>query len=367
MKEIKVLICDDSALMRRSLKRIIESDKRLKVIAAARNGEDSVAKARELNPDVITMDINMPGMDGITALQYIINESIAPVIMVSSLTREGAVATFESIALGAFDYVSKPGGTVSINMDSAKQELIKKIKAAARPGVIKKLKKNRTEKSDSTAKRLQRKTGQRKTQTKQKNKGPKFKSAGFKAVALGVSTGGPKTLFDVLPLLPADFPAPLFLVQHMPGKFITPFAERINSSCEMKCVEAEPGMIVEPGTIYMGRGDCQMILHKRTDNKIMIRTPLKPETTFKPSVDITMTSVLEIFGSDTIGVLMTGMGRDGAESMVKITDAGGITIAESNESAIVFGMPREAIERGGAKIIAPSWNIAHEIMKAVEY
>lgn len=159
MQKIKVLICDDSALMRRSLKKIIESDSSLRVIAAARDGEDSVIKARELQPDVITMDVNMPGMDGITALQIIINESIAPVIMVSSLTQEGAIVTFESIALGAFDYVSKPGGTVSINMESVQQELINKIKAAARPGVIKKLQRKETEKTSETRKRLQKTTG----------------------------------------------------------------------------------------------------------------------------------------------------------------------------------------------------------------
>ena len=356
MKKIKVLICDDSALMRRSLKKIIESNRGLTVIGTARDGEDSVIKARELQPDVITMDVNMPGIDGITALQIIINESIAPVIMVSSLTQEGAVVTFEAIALGAFDYVPKPGGTVSINMEPVQQELINKIKAAARPGVIKKLQRKNIGKPAETMKYLHRKTG-----IKTRSNGP-----GFKAVALGISTGGPKTLFEVLPLLPADLPAPVFLVQHMPGKFITPFAKRINANCAMSCVEAKAGMTVKPGTIYLGKGGHQMVLYKRTDNKIMIRTPTKPETTFKPSVDVTMSSVLDIFGADTIGVLMTGMGRDGAESMVKITNAGGITIAESDESAIVYGMPREAIERGGARVIAPYWDIAEQIIKAVE-
>ncbi len=360
MKKIKVLICDDSALMRRSLKKIVESDPRLEVVGTARDGEDSVSKARELRPDVVTMDVNMPGMDGITALQIIINEGIAPVIMVSSLTQEGAVATFESMLLGAFDYVPKPGGTVTVQMGPVAPEIIKKIKAAARPGVLRKL----TCKHSSLAKppSLLR---PRRSDARKLSPGA-VRRTGFKAVAIGISTGGPKTLFDVLPFLPADLPAAVFLVQHMPSPFISSFAKRIDSHCLMRCAEAEPGTVVEPGTIYLAKGGTHMILFQRANGTILIRTPIKPEHTFIPSVDIMMDSVLKVFGSDTIGVLMTGMGRDGAESMVKIRQSGGTTIAESEESAIVFGMPAEAINLGGAEIIAPSWDIAEEIIKAAE-
>ena len=151
----------------------------------------------------------------------------------------------------------------------------------------------------------------------------------------------------------------------MPGKFLSAFAERINTKCAMKCVEAEAGMTVEPGVIYMGRGGRHMVLHKRLNGQIMIRTPDKPDGNFIPSVNVMMNSVLKIFGKDTIGVLMTGMGDDGADAMKEITDTGGVTIAESEESAIVYGMPREAVLRGGAKIIVPCWDIADEIIKAV--
>ncbi|MDM8551702.1 chemotaxis response regulator protein-glutamate methylesterase [Desulfobacterales bacterium HSG2] len=352
MKKIRVLICDDSALMRRSLKRIVESDPRLLVAATARDGEDSVNKARDLHPDVVLMDVNMPGMDGITALQIIVNEGIAPVLMVSSLTQEGAVVTFESIALGAFDYVSKPGGTVTVQMGPVAPEIIRKIKAAARPGVLRRLTQNRPVSM--------------KPRRTPFHKRFSAKRAGFKAVAIGISTGGPKTLFDVLPYLPKDLPAAVFLVQHMPEKFITSYARRIDSHCLMECVEAKAGMSVKPGRIYLAKGGYHLILFRKLNGDIVIRTPKRPQQTFMPSVDIMMKSVLDIFGTDTVGVLMTGMGSDGAESMLKISQTGGITIAENEESSIVFGMPQEAIKLGGAQVIAPSWDIANEIIKAVD-
>ncbi|MBF0398606.1 MAG: chemotaxis response regulator protein-glutamate methylesterase [Desulfobacterales bacterium] len=350
MDKIRVLVCDDSALMRTSLKKIIESDPELSVIASARDGEDAIQKARDLKPDVITMDINMPGIDGITALQIIVSEGIAPVLMVSSLTQQGVSTTFEALALGAFDYVAKPGGTVSVQLSAVAHEIIQKIKAAVRPGTLRKLK---------------RKTSLSNVPTKIQKISSKKSKTGFKAIAMGISTGGPKTLFDVLPFLPRDLNAPIFLVQHMPAKFIPSFADRIDKNCQMKCVVAEAATKVEPGIIYLGKGDYHLTLFGKTTHNILIRNTTKPKQLFMPSVDIMMRSVLEVFGADTIGVLMTGMGDDGADAMVEITRAGGITIAESEESAIVFGMPQEAIKRGGARIIKPAWEIADEIIKAV--
>lgn len=356
MKPISVLVCDDSALMRRNLSQIIESDSGLKVVGTARDGQDAIDKARALQPDVITMDINMPVLDGITALQIIVNEGIAPVIMVSSLTQEGAAATFESMALGAFDYVAKPGGTVSVRMEHAAHELLSKIKAAAKPGTLKRLARK------TPASRVSQKASGQLTRQPALKTSPNL---GFKAIALGVSTGGPKTLFDVLPFLPADLNAAVFLVQHMPGKFIPSFAQRIDRHCPMTCVEVEASMNVEPGFIYLGSGGKHLTLYKKLTKKVVIRTPKTPQHQFMPSVDVMMTSVLEVFGTDTIGVLMTGMGDDGADSMVEIARAGGTTIAESEESAIVFGMPQEAIKRGGAEIVKPSWDIAEAIIRAV--
>ena len=368
---IKVLICDDSALMRRTLKIMVESDPHLEVIGTARDGDDAIQKARELLPDVITMDINMPRTDGITAMQYIVDEKIAPVLMVSSLTQEGAEATFEALALGAFDYVSKPGGTVTMDMSSVTIELIAKLKAACG----KKRKTKGIGKSRSNFKKpVSPNTITNKTVNRSARRKPLCRTSsrrigssrfGFKAVALGISTGGPKTIFDVLPYLPADLNAAIFMVQHMPATFTRTFAQRIDKNCPMRCVEAEAGETVEPGTIYLARGGVHLCIRKNLSGKIIIRTPKKPVTQFIPGVDVMMDSVVSVFGKETIGVEMTGMGHDGADGMVKIKEAGGVTIAESEDTAIVFGMPREAIERGGVDIILPSYEIADEIIKAV--
>lgn len=359
MDKIKVLVCDDSALMRRQLTKLIETDPGLVVIGAARDGNDAVDKARELNPDVITMDINMPGIDGITALQIIVKERIAPVVMVSSLTQQGAATTLEALALGAFDYVAKPGGTVTVDMGPVARELTRKLKAATISGTIDKL--GRRDKDVQS--RLV-KAQQREVRTLKHRRGL-TSNIGYKAVAIGISTGGPKTLLEVLPHLPARLNAAIFVVQHMPPSFTSSFAKRINDNCPMRCLETEAGMRVEPGTIYLARGGYHLTLFKKSNDEIMVRAPKRPEHLFIPSVDVMMESVLEAYGPDTVGVLMTGMGDDGADSMVRIRHAEGITIAESQESAIVFGMPQEAINRGGAEIVAPSWEIADEIIKAV--
>ncbi len=353
---INVLICDDSALMRRSLKKIIESDRRLNVIGTARDGEDAVLKARELRPDVVTMDINMPLLDGISAMQHIVDEEIAPVLMVSSLTQEGAEATFESLALGAFDYIAKPGGTVSVNMEESAREIIAKIKAA----------------SDSKSVSKMRRSGRQRAApavgTPRKSVSLRRKSrvgTDGMVVAIGISTGGPKTIFDVLPLIPADLPAPVFLVQHMPVGFTASYAKRIDAASPMSCVEAAAGMKIEPGVIYLARAGRHLTLFKKASSEIVVRTPTRPEHQFMPSVNVMMESVFNVYGAGTVAVLMTGMGDDGANMMVEITEAGGHTIAESEETAIVFGMPNEAILRGGANVVAPSWDIAGEIIKAV--
>ncbi len=358
MKKIGVLICDDSALMRMTLKKMIEADDELYVAGTARDGEDAIEKARKLKPDVVTMDINMPGLDGLSALQIIVHEKIAPVIMVSSLTQEGAVTTFEALELGAFDYVGKPGGTVSSDMSSVAAELLEKIKAAAQYDPKSKLLRKRTVRRTTRRARTSRRT----PVAPRVSKAPDI---GFKAIAIGISTGGPKTIFEVLPYLPADLKAAVFLVQHMPPNFTSSFAERIDENTELKCVEASAGMTVEPGTIYLGKGGHHLTLLKRSNGQVMIRTPTKPKSLFMPSADVMMKAVAKVFGPNTVGVIMTGMGKDGAEGMEEIVKSGGVTIAESEESAIVYGMPREVIERGLAQIIVPSWEIADSITKLV--
>jgi two-component system chemotaxis response regulator CheB len=335
--------------MRQTLKRIIGSSGDLDLVALARDGEDAVAKARELRPDVISMDINMPKLDGITALQMILQEKICPVVMVSSLTQQGTATTFECLELGAFDFVAKPDGTVSSNMGVVADELVSKLKAAASRGIVDRLQRSRE----------RRKPYQAPAPATFANVTRK------RAVAIGISTGGPATLQEVLPLIPVDVPASLFLVQHMPPAFVASFAKRLDDHCALKVVEGRSGMLVEPSVCYVAPGGMHLCLHRKMTGEVVIRTPTTPATLFMPSVGVMMDSVLKVYGSDTIGVLMTGIGDDGADQMVAIRQAGGHTIAESEQTAVVYGMPREAVERGGACVVAPSHEVAGEIVKAV--
>ena len=354
MPKIRVLIADDSALMRRILRRIFDDDPQFEVVDTARDGEDAVVKARELRPDVITMDINMPKMDGLTAVQLIVAEGIGAVVMVSSLTQKGAVATYEALELGAFDCVLKPGGTVSADMSSVTEELRKKVKSAANCGVMQRIKC----------------THRRKTATLVPAARPVPASLppgkfGYKAVSLGISTGGPSTLMEVLPQIPAGTNAAFFLVQHMPAAFITTFAVRLGKSCQIKVKEAESGMIVERGHCYIASGGLHLAVFQKQNGEVVIRTPSHPPSLFVPSVSVMMDSVFRLYGRETVGVLMTGIGDDGADMMVTMHQNGCHTIAESEETAIVYGMPREAIERGGASVIAPSFQVANEILKVI--
>jgi two-component system chemotaxis response regulator CheB len=335
--------------MRQTFKRIIASSADLDLVGVARDGEDAVAKARDLRPDVISMDINMPKLDGITALQMILQEKICPVVMVSSLTQRGTATTFECLELGAFDFVAKPDGTVSSNMGVVAEELILKLKTAASRGIL-----------DRQQRSLERRKPYRPLVTT-----PFQNVTRKRAIAIGISTGGPATLQEVLPQIPADLPASLFLVQHMPPSFIASFARRLDEHCSLTVVEAQSGMPVEPSVCYVAPGGMHLCLHRKMTGEVVIRTPTTPATLFVPSVGVMMASVLSIYGNDTIGVLMTGIGDDGADQMVAIKQAGGHTIAESERTAVVYGMPREAVERGGACVVAPSYDVAGEIVKAV--
>lgn len=348
---IKVLIVDDSALMRKKIREMLETDPEIEVIGTARDGNDGVIKARALKPDVVTMDINMPVMDGLSALCLIVDEEICPVVMLSSLTQDGAETTFEAMELGAFDYAAKPGGTISVNIAVVTDDLIRKVKAAAKTRIAK-LKKKTVK--PQKAKLILEEEGEDISGLKD-----------FPAVCIGISTGGPKTIFDVLPVLDKSFPAAVFMVQHMPPSFTATYARRLNEYCRIEVKESVAGEVVRPGVCYIAKGGFHMTFYRRPNGSVIIRHTRKPEHNFVPSVDVMMESARACYGSRTIGVLMTGMGDDGADSMVRIRTGGGYTIAESEESCVVFGMPNEAIERGGADVVLPSSKIAAEITRAV--
>ena len=352
---IRVLIVDDSALMRKALKEIIMTDPSLEVVGTARDGLDAIDKVRELNPDVVTMDINMPVMDGLTSMQHILSDyPELPILMVSSLTADGALTTFEALELGAFDYVGKPSGTVSSNLHIVGREIIQKVKLAYKD-VNKK----------SIRNRLERRNSMTPVKILQPIKKPIFYKSNelSKIVVIGISTGGPGTLMEVLPMLPSDLRAAVIIIQHMPPSFTSSFAKRLDNACNIVVKEADAGDVLQNGRGYLGRGGYHLVVRGEGHT---IRLSSTPKTVFMPSVNVTMGSVLESCGGENaVGVLMTGMGDDGADGMVKIRKAGGFTIAEDESTAVVFGMPREAIERGGAEIVLPSYKIADAIIKAV--
>ena len=264
-KRIRVLVADDSALMRRTLRQLIEADPELELVGAARDGEDVLQKARELRPDVISMDIHMPKVDGITALQIIVEENICPVVMLSSLTHKGAVTTFECLELGAFDYVGKPDGTVSSDLGKVARELILKLKAAAGTGTLRRTGRERCERRQEILRTKPALTGMDFDRLKH--------GATFKAVAIGISTGGPATIMEVLPQLPPDINGAVFMVQHMPVSFTNSFARRLNDACDLEVVEAEAGMEVRPGYCFVARGDAHLTLYRKLTGQVVVRMP----------------------------------------------------------------------------------------------
>ncbi len=367
---IRVLVVDDSALMRKMIKAILETDREIEVVGTARDGEDALRKDEELKPDVVTMDINMPVMDGITSMMLLFEQHPdVKVVMLSSLTQEGALTTFEALELGAFDYVAKPSGTVSSDLYNVGKELILKVKAAAQ--YTKKRRRLFTTEitASSSRSRKKRRTEVSKGKASPRPKLPAGPEVARKLVVIGVSTGGPSTLMEILPRLPADLDAAVIIVQHMPSAFTNTFARRLDEYSRISIKEASSGDRLLKGCGLVVPGGSHLVLKKNAmRDEAMVRiTNAIEDTLFVPSVDVTMKSAVEYFGSRTVGVLLTGMGSDGVKGMIAIKEAGGITIAEDESTAVVWGMPREAIERGAVKVVAPAHHIAREIVEAVNH
>lgn len=348
---IKLLIVDDSALMRRQLNTLFSEEGDFE-ICLARNGKEAVEENMRFQPDVVTLDINMPEMDGLTALSLMMAERSVPVVMVSSLTEKGALATFEALALGAVDYVAKPSGTISLSIDDIKKELISKVRGAVRAH----LKAARA----ASARRIIKK--------EPKVEAPIIRRGVAKngIVVIGVSTGGPRTLEDVLPLFPADFPYPILVAQHMPASFTLPFANRMNDLCNLEVSEASRLTTIEPGHIYIGKGGADMTVALRNGKPTIVPKPENNNYLWHPSVELLGRSVMEVYeASNIIAVMLTGMGYDGSDAFAEIKKRGGRTIAESEKSCVVFGMPAELINKGGASIVLPSDKVTRQILSWV--
>jgi two-component system chemotaxis response regulator CheB len=346
--KIRVLVVDDSAFMRVALRKMMETDPEIQVIEAARNGEEALAKIKELRPDVVTMDVEMPVMDGLTALGRVMAETPTPVIMISALTEEGADATFKALELGAVDFIPK-GGKSYVNLDIVKvsEQLRQKIRAI--------VSRNRTRrilpapippKPVSPVVRF--------------NTAPQTRPC--QLVALGTSTGGPMALTQLLPQIPKEFSKSILMVQHMPPMFTGPFAKRLNSLSQISVKEAENGEIVEPGRAYLAPGGIHMKVQRERMNQLRIVLDPEPsEKLFIPSVDVMMLSVAEAFQGNILGVIMTGMGSDGFKGMTAIKNKRGVTVAQDEESCVVYGMPRVCVEAGIVDHVLPLDQLARSI------
>lgn len=352
MSNIKLLVVDDSALMRKHLVNLFQAEGGFE-IRACRTGLEALEELPRFQPDVVTLDINMPEMDGLTALSHIMVEHPCPVIMVSSLTAKGAMATFEALSMGAVDYICKPGGTISLSIDVIEKELIAKVRTAAR---------SKIRKSRGLAERI-RQQNRTAGSPARKSTEPRPRLSATGVVVVGVSTGGPRTLEEILPRLPTDFPWPIVVAQHMPANFTGPFSQRMNSLCALQVSEVTRPTPIEPGNIYIGRGGADIILGKRGTGISALIQPENSNYLWHPSVELLARSALEHFPAEQIvGVMLTGMGYDGADAMTEVRKNGGKTIAESEETAVVFGMPAELIQRGGATVTAPCDQIAKHLM-----
>ncbi len=351
-EKIKVLVVDDSSLVRKIIGDILESDPDITVVGTANNGRTAVFKSKELNPDVITMDIEMPIMDGLAALKEIIASNPKPVIMLSVLTHHGADATFKALELGAVDFVPKPSSLLSLSVDEI-GELLKlkvksvyksKISAASDPGY-----------AGLVSNILSEKQAEGELWRFRKNDVSK------KLVAIGTSTGGPSALLQIFRTFPENFPAPVVVVQHMPEGFTKAFSERLNLSSTLSVKEAEDGDRVLPGCGYIAPGHSHMLVEKRSEGSFLRVVKGEKVSGHRPSIDVLFHSVAECYSSNTVAVIMTGMGRDGADGMSHINSTGGFTLAQDEATSVVYGMNRVAVESGAVKEIIP----LHEITKKI--
>lgn len=352
MERIKALIVDDSAFARRILRDML-SRAGMEVVGMARDGVEGLEMALQLHPDVITMDVDMPRQDGLETLKLIMQRRPTPVVMISARTQDAAPMTLACLEAGAVDCVGKLSGSQGLDLRDQEADLVSRVRAAAGarvrmggPSVSQKVSLQLTAPSPINVRPVGRPM----------------------CVALGASTGGPRTVVDVVAQLPRNLPVPVLYVQHMPAQFTPSYAARLNQVGPLPAKEAEDGEDLLPGVIYLAPGDRHLTVAPpaRTGGAIRAKLSLEPSSTlFRPAVDVLMTSVARLYGPGALGVIMTGMGRDGAAGMKQIKLAGGHTIAESEDSAVIWGMPGAAVEEGAAAEVVPANRIAAAIARGV--
>ncbi len=370
---ITVLVVDDSSFFRRRGTEILELDPYIKVIDSAVNGEEAVAKTKQLKPDVITMDIEMPVMDGITAVKKIMAQTPVPVLMFSSLTHSGATATLEALEAGALDFLPKKFEDIARNKEEAVQLLQQKVKAISRRRPLRATASLLTERAKPQAPRpierpFSNPTPEPKTPPSSAGKvrvAKPFKPSGkhYQLLAIGTSTGGPVALQQILTKIPAQFPLPILLVQHMPAAFTPAFAQRLNSLCQIQVKEAQDGDIVRPGTAYLAPGGQQMMVEGRSgQGRLKVFQDQSSRVHYKPSVDITFGSAGRVYNDAVLAVILTGMGADGRDSARLLKQRGATIWSQDEQSSVVYGMPQAVAAAGLSDLVLPLDQFAEKIM-----
>lgn len=334
-KRIRVLVVDDSAFMRKVLERLIASDPHMEVAGQAKDGHEAVLLADSLKPDVITMDINMPRMDGLQATELIMSKNPRPIVIVSSESREGADSTLRALELGAIEFVSKPSSGIDLDMSSVSEDLLRKLRMAAKVRVIRTAGRN----SAAGANRASHPSGR----TNQSGSRTLPSGTGFPVVVIAASTGGPATVMRLVPGFTAEFPGAVILVQHMPATFTTQFAVQLAEFTNIPVKDAEHNEALQPGHLYV----CPGSHHLRVTPAGRIQLDASGRINgYLPNIDVSMESVAAYAGGMSVGVVLTGMGNDGAKGIQAVKAAGGFVIAQDEATAVIFGMPAEAIKTG---------------------
>ncbi|MEX1031014.1 MAG: chemotaxis response regulator protein-glutamate methylesterase [Paenibacillaceae bacterium] len=359
MSTYKVLVVDDSAFMRKIISDLIMEDPQFEVIGTAKNGREALEMTRELQPDVITMDVAMPIMNGLEAVQIIMNENPIPIIMLSSMTGVGTQETIQALELGAIDFVRKPSGSISLDLHIIKEHILDKLKIAV-SAKVRPL--QRINEQSVIPKKIVKPSSSL-------SRDSDIQSIPFRhVVAIGTSTGGPRALQTVLSGLPSNFPAPVLIVQHMPPNFTKSLAIRLDTYCSLHVVEAEDGMKVSAGTVYVAPGGLHMsMIRVKKDHFVITLNKEEPRSGHRPSVEVLFESLIPLKEFRRHIIIMTGMGSDGAKTMKMLKESGAnTTIAESEETCIVFGMPRAAIELGGVDYILKQQDISNKLVELVQ-
>lgn len=349
--QIHVLVVDDSAFMRTAISQMIGSDPGLLVSGTAGSGADALEKIPGLDPDVVTLDVQMPGLDGLQTLRRIMHAFPRPVVMVSSTTLKDAEITFDALACGAFDYVPKQLSSTSLGIPHIREDLIAKIKAAAH---------SRGSRALAPPPRTRQKTAP----SQNGNLFPTVPAI----VAIGTSTGGPKALETILPHFPTDLSVPVLIVQHMPPGFAAPFAQRLDRLCSVPVREATQHLALRPGFVYLAPAGIHMTVQKSSESRAAIfLTQVPGHHDHVPSVDVLMESVAASFHSLAMGIILTGMGSDGAQGMQAIYRDGGLTVGQDEASCTVYSMPRACAELGVLHRVVPLALIPQQILHATHY